>query len=131
MTTFYFLLKNGSTSTVKKYSLSHVINRILHSWSFYMKFIKLAKGSFSYFIWNNHKCKIPYLYNVACHCIDVNAILYKRHMPAGVPSKHTTLKQYRFIIRRCFNVVCPLGLLFPLETDHHRTISTLSVLHVA
>ena len=27
----------------------HMINRILHSWSFHMKFIKLAKGSFDKF----------------------------------------------------------------------------------
>ena len=28
---------------------SHMIKRILHSWSFHMKFIKLAKGSFNKF----------------------------------------------------------------------------------
>ena len=31
---------------IKSYFKSHMIKRILHSWSFYMKFIKLAKGSF-------------------------------------------------------------------------------------
>ena len=38
-----------------------MINRILHSWSFHVKFIKLAEGSFDNFIWNDHSCKILYL----------------------------------------------------------------------
>ena len=33
----------------KTYFRSHMIKRILHSWSFYMKFIKLAQGSFNKF----------------------------------------------------------------------------------
>ena len=31
------------------YFRSHMIKRILHSWSFHMKFIKLAEGSFNKF----------------------------------------------------------------------------------
>ena len=30
-------------------SKGHMINRILHSWAFYMKFMKLAEGSFPKF----------------------------------------------------------------------------------
>ena len=32
---------------IKSYLRSHMIKRILHSWSFHMKFIKLAEGSFN------------------------------------------------------------------------------------
>ena len=39
-----------------------MINRILHSWLFHMKFIKLADGSFYKFHINDHSCKILYLY---------------------------------------------------------------------
>ena len=34
---------------IKSLSKGHMINRILHSWPFHMKFIKLAKGSFHKF----------------------------------------------------------------------------------
>ena len=33
----------------KTYFRSHMIKRILHSWSFHMRFIKLAEGSFNKF----------------------------------------------------------------------------------
>ena len=36
-----FILK-----AIKSHLERHTINRILHSWSFYMKFMKLAEGSF-------------------------------------------------------------------------------------
>ena len=39
-----FILK-----TIKYCLKGHMINRILHSWSFQMKFIKLAEGSFHKF----------------------------------------------------------------------------------
>ena len=38
-----------------------MINRIIHKWSFHIKFIKLAEGSFNIwfnFIWNDHSCEI-------------------------------------------------------------------------
>ena len=38
-----------------------MINRILHSWSFHMKFMKLAKGSFHKFHIKDHSCKILYI----------------------------------------------------------------------
>ena len=34
---------------IKSHFKGHVINRILHSWSFHMKFMKLAEGSFHNF----------------------------------------------------------------------------------
>ena len=43
-------IENMSTSkAIKSYFKGHMIKRILHSWSFHMKFIKLAKGSFNKF----------------------------------------------------------------------------------
>ena len=39
-----------------------MINRILHLWSFHMKFIKLAEGSFDKFLINDHLCNILYVY---------------------------------------------------------------------
>ena len=59
-----------------------MINRILHSWSFNMKFMKLVgyfgvllakarkiprnyPNSFIYFILNDHSCKILYLFSMA------------------------------------------------------------------
>ena len=38
-----------------------MINRILHSWSFHMKFMKLAEARFINFISNDHSCKIFYI----------------------------------------------------------------------
>ena len=35
---------------IKSHFKGHVINRILHSWSFHMKFMKLAEGSFHKFL---------------------------------------------------------------------------------
>ena len=34
---------------IKSILWSYIINRILHSWSFHMKFMKLAEGSFHKF----------------------------------------------------------------------------------
>ena len=39
-----------------------MINRILHSWSFQMKFMKLTEGLFHEFHMNDHSCKILYLW---------------------------------------------------------------------
>ena len=39
-----FILK-----AIKSCLKGHMINRILHEWSFHMKFVKLAKGSFDIF----------------------------------------------------------------------------------
>ena len=39
-----FILK-----TIKYHLKGHMINRILHSWSFHMEFMKLAEGSFHKF----------------------------------------------------------------------------------
>ena len=37
----------------------HMIDRILHSWSFHIKYMKLAEEArFINFIWNDHSCKI-------------------------------------------------------------------------
>ena len=42
--------KNISTlKAIKSYLRSHMIKRILHPWSFHMKFIKLAENSFNKF----------------------------------------------------------------------------------
>ena len=50
VTTMQFLIETMSTlKAIKSYSNSHVINRILHSWSIHMKFIKLAEGLFNKF----------------------------------------------------------------------------------
>ena len=70
VTTMHFLLKSLSTLKAKKKSVERsydkqkslstlkakksllkgcMINRTLHSWSFHMKFIKLAEGSFDKF----------------------------------------------------------------------------------
>ena len=50
VTTMQFLIEIMSTSMViKSYLNGHMINRILHKWSFHMKFIKLTKGSFNKF----------------------------------------------------------------------------------
>ena len=38
----------------------YMINRILHSWSLHMKFMKLIEGFFINFIWNIHSWKILY-----------------------------------------------------------------------
>ena len=50
VTTMYFSLNIVNFKCDKKAPLKgHMINRILHSWSFRMKFIKLAEGSFDKF----------------------------------------------------------------------------------
>ena len=46
---------------IKSHLKGHMINRILHSWSFYMKFMKLAEDSFHKFHMNEHSCKILYV----------------------------------------------------------------------
>ena len=48
---FAFLVEKMSTLKAKKKTLlkGHMINRILHSWSFHMKIIKLARGLFDKF----------------------------------------------------------------------------------
>ena len=49
-TTMLIFIENMSTlRAIKSYFKSHMIKRILHSWSFHMKFIKLAEGSFNKF----------------------------------------------------------------------------------
>ena len=48
--TMRFLLEIlSSLKAIKSIFKSHMINRILHSWSFHMKFMKLAEGSFHKF----------------------------------------------------------------------------------
>ena len=50
VTTMQIFIGNMSTlRAIKTYFRSHMIKRILHSWSFHMKFIKLAEGSFNKF----------------------------------------------------------------------------------
>ena len=50
VTTIQIFIGNMSTlKAIKTYFRSHMIKRILHSRSFYMKFIKLAEGSFNKF----------------------------------------------------------------------------------
>ena len=50
VTTMLFFVEIMSTLKAKKALLKgHMINRILHEWSFHMKFIKLAEGSFDKF----------------------------------------------------------------------------------
>ena len=43
---------------IKSYKKGHMINRIVHSWSFHMKFMKLAEGSFHKFHIKCHLCKV-------------------------------------------------------------------------
>ena len=48
VTTMLNFIGNMSTlKMIKSYLRSHMIKRILHLWSFHMKFIKLAEGSFN------------------------------------------------------------------------------------
>ena len=48
--TMLIFIENMSTlNALKSYFKSHMIKQILHSWSFHMKFIKLAEGSFNNF----------------------------------------------------------------------------------
>ena len=50
VTTMLIFIGNMSTfKAIKSYLRSHMIKRILHEWSFNMKFIKLAEGSFNKF----------------------------------------------------------------------------------
>ena len=50
VTTILIFIENMSTlKAIKSFFKSHMIKRILHSWSFHMKIIKLAKGSFNTF----------------------------------------------------------------------------------
>ena len=50
VTTMLIFIGNLSIlKAIKLYLRGHMIKRILHSWSFHMKFIKLAKGSFNKF----------------------------------------------------------------------------------
>ena len=50
VTTMLIFIGNMSIlKAIKSYLRSHMIKRILHSWSFHMKFIKLAEGSFNKF----------------------------------------------------------------------------------
>ena len=48
VTTMHCFIEIMSTLKAKSFE-SHMINRILHEWSFHMKFIKLAEGSFDKF----------------------------------------------------------------------------------
>ena len=52
-----FILK-----AIKSHLKGHMINRILHSWSFHMKCMKLAKARFKNFICNEHLRKILYVH---------------------------------------------------------------------
>ena len=48
VTTMKIFIENMFTSkAIKSYFKSHMIKRILRSWSFHMKFIKLIKGLFN------------------------------------------------------------------------------------
>ena len=50
VSTMVFLLEMlSSLKAIKSIFKSHMINRILHSWSFHMKFMKFAEGSFHKF----------------------------------------------------------------------------------
>ena len=54
--TMLIFIGNMSTfKAIKSYLRSHMIKRILHSWSFHMK-ARLIK-----FIWNDNSCKILYV----------------------------------------------------------------------
>ena len=46
---YVFFWNNVSFKSIKLYLNSHMINRILHLWSFHMKFMKLAQGLFHKF----------------------------------------------------------------------------------
>ena len=53
VTTMLIFVGNMSTlKAINSYLRSHMIKRILHSWSFHIKFIKLAEGSFNKFHMN-------------------------------------------------------------------------------
>ena len=57
VTTMLIFIGNKSTlNAIKSYLRSHMIKQILHSWSFHMKFIKLAEGKEI-----DHSCKILYV----------------------------------------------------------------------
>ena len=45
----FFVEILSTLKAIKTFLKGHMINRILHSWSFHMKFIKLAEGSFENF----------------------------------------------------------------------------------
>ena len=50
VTTMLIFIGNMSIlKAIESYLRRHMIKRILHSWSFHMKFIKLAEGSFNKF----------------------------------------------------------------------------------
>ena len=50
MTSVTTMLNNFNIyKTKNRLKSSHMIKRILHSWSFHMKFMKLAEGSFNKF----------------------------------------------------------------------------------
>ena len=51
-----FILK-----AIKSHCNGHLINRFLHSWSFHMKFMKLAEGSFHNVMGSGHSCKTLYI----------------------------------------------------------------------
>ena len=48
-TMLFFIEINFNLNAIKSRFKGHMINRILHEWSFHMKFMKLAKGSFHKF----------------------------------------------------------------------------------
>ena len=45
----FFVEILSTLKAIKTHLKGNMINRILHSWSFHMKFIKLAEGSFGKF----------------------------------------------------------------------------------
>ena len=45
----FFVEIMSTLKVIKTILKGHMINRILHSWSFHMKFIKLSEGSFDKF----------------------------------------------------------------------------------
>ena len=50
LSTMCFLVNMFNLKAIKSNFKGHIINRILHSWSFHMKFMKLAQGLFHKFL---------------------------------------------------------------------------------
>ena len=69
-----------------------MINSILHSWSFHIKFMKLAKGSFRKFHINDHSCKILYYVSVQHGCIRLGLLCF---MMFSMRNETPTLKRNR------------------------------------
>ena len=63
---FLFILK-----AIKPKLKGHMINRILHLWSFNMKFMKLAKASYINFIRNDSRLKVN-----GCSFRESNSAIY-------------------------------------------------------